>query len=737
MNDGSQDSHRAGYGFGTFQGVFVPSILTILGVIMYLRFGWVLGNVGLLQTLVIVTLATSITFLTGLSMSALATNRRVGGGGAYYIISRSLGVEAGAAVGVPLYFAQSLGIAFYISGFSEAVVGVFPQLDPRTVGLLTLAVLGVIATLSADLAMKTQLLILVLIVSSLVSFFSGGRLAEGAVDLPAAVPPPEPFWAVFAVFFPAVTGIEAGIAMSGDLKHPATSLPRGTLGAVLCGYVVYLAIPLYLVWAAPDMRILRTEPLIMSHVARWGPLILLGVWCASLSSALGALLGAPRTLQALARDRVVPRRIGRGYGGGNNPRIATLITFGVAAAGIAAGDLNLIAPVLSMFFLTSYGVLNLAAGLEELVQVPSWRPTFRISGYLSLAGSVGCASVMAMINPGATILATLLSAGIYYGMRRRSLRAQWGDMKYGILMLAAQNVLARLSRMRPDERNWQPNLLVFSGAPTKRWHLIELAHAFSRNRSFLTLATIVPEDAWSAERERQVRDSIHRYLDKRDVQAMVKVMPGNDSMAAVLSLIKGYGFGALQPNTILLGVTEKQENYEAYAALTRYVHRARRNLILVQESDLDEDQQLHRGDRIDLWWRGRRSNVGLMMTLAYLMQQDPGWTDARLVIRRIVDEDEDPVEVEKYLRAYVAQQRVEADVEVTMKDRPNVFEMIRYASAGADLIFLGMPPPVPDESLESYANRYKLLLQSTEGLPPTAFVLANQDIEFDRLFQEQ
>jgi hypothetical protein len=538
------------------------------------------------------------------------------------------------------------------------------------------------------------------------------------------------------VFFPAVTGIEAGIAMSGDLKDPARSLPYGTLGAVLCGYLVYLAIPVFLTWAVPDEELLLTESLIMSRVARWSPLILAGVWAATLSSALGALLGAPRTLQALARDRVLPRFVGRGFGRSNDPRIATLITFGVAAVGIAAGDLNVIAPVLSMFFLTSYGVLNLAAGLEELTQVPSWRPTFRISGYVSLAGSVGCASVMCMINPGATILATLMSASVYYMMRRRSLQAQWGDMKYGILMMAAQNILSRLSRTRPDTRNWQPNLLVFSGAPTKRWHLIELAHAFSRNRSFLTLATILPEDAWTAERERQVRESIHQYLDKREVRAMVKVMPGDDSMQAVLSLVKGYGFGAIQPNTILLGVTEKKENYEAYAALTRYLFRARRNLILVRESDLEEDQLLERGDRIDLWWRGRRANVGLMLTLTYLLLQDPGWKAARLVIRRIVDPHEDRDEVAKNLKEYIADQRVQAEVDVRVKDQPNVFDMIRRASTGADLVFLGMPEPIAEESLEAYANRYKLLLQSTEGLPPSAFVLANQDIEFHRLFQE-
>ena len=255
-----------GYQFGTFKGVFTPSILTILGVIMYLRFGWALGNVGLTETLLIVTLASAITFLTALSLSALATNMKVEGGGAYYIISRSLGIEAGAAVGVPLFFAQALGISFYILGFSESLVTEFPSLLPeiasflhlpddiigfcdvyysQIVGIVTLLLLTGMAYKSADLVLKSQFVIMVIIAVSLLSFFCGGEPSQELV-LPAYMGERVGFWAVFAVIFPAVTGIEAGIAMSGDLKDPKKSLPRGTMAAVLLGYVVYVAVVLFL-----------------------------------------------------------------------------------------------------------------------------------------------------------------------------------------------------------------------------------------------------------------------------------------------------------------------------------------------------------------------------------------------------------------------------------------------------------------------------------------------------------
>ena len=166
-------AEKTGYQFGAFKGVFTPSILTILGVIMYLRFGWVIGNVGLIKTLIIVTISSLITFITALSVSALATNMKVKGGGAYYIISRSLGLEIGAAIGLPLFLAQALGVSFYITGFAESITQIAPNLEIKEIGILVLIVLSVIAFKSADLALRVQYLILILIVSSLVSFFMG------------------------------------------------------------------------------------------------------------------------------------------------------------------------------------------------------------------------------------------------------------------------------------------------------------------------------------------------------------------------------------------------------------------------------------------------------------------------------------------------------------------------------------------------------------------------------------
>ncbi|MEL6341899.1 MAG: Na-K-Cl cotransporter [Myxococcota bacterium] len=725
-------SPRSGYGFGTFQGVYTPSLLTILGVVMYLRFGWVLGNVGLAGTLLIVTLSTAITFLTGLSIAALATNMRIGGGGAYYMISRSLGLEVGAAVGLPLFFAQALGISFYIAGFSESIHALVPALPPAVIGVGTLVGLAALAARSADLALKSQYFILALIGASLVSFFMGAPI-EPVELAPEAVPPPERFWVVFSVFFPAVTGIEAGIALSGDLKDPARSLPLGTLGAVLTGYAVYIAIPIFLGYAVSQPELLRADPLIMARVSVFSPLIMAGLWGATLSSAMGALLGAPRTLQALARDKVIPPIIGVGYGDNDDPLLASAIAFGVALAGVLLGDLNLIAPVLSMFFLTSYGLLNLSSGLAALIGSPSWRPRFKVSWWLSLVGAAGCLLTMVMINVGATLLAGLVSGGVYLVMSRREQRLDFDDIRRGILMLVAQGAINNLDRSPPDERNWRPNLLVLSGSPQSRWHLVDLARALSTGRGLMTMAAVLPAQQATPARARQITASIRHFLDRKGVQSLVKVHIASAPLVGARELLAAYGFGPLVPNTLMMGTTSKPEHFVDYARLILLAHASYRNVIIVREAPEDWEKTRTR-ERIDVWWGRKQSNAGLMLTLGYLLKTSPSWDGAQLVMRSIVDDPSEEAEALTRLKGFIETSRLQAAAEVTVRSGGSIFETIRTASAGAGLVLLGMRAPTDGEQPEPYADYYSSLIEHIDGLPPTALVLAAEDLDFHSLF---
>lgn len=733
-------SNKSGYGFGTFKGVFMPSILTILGVVMYLRMGWVLGNVGLPATIVIVALASSITFLTALSLAALATNMRVGSGGAYYIISRSLGVETGAAIGLPLYVAQALGISFYIAGFSESLVQVFPALDPTIVGVVTLFGLTALVYKSADLALKSQFVIMAAIALSLVSFFMG-QPVETSAPAPGAGPVTTlSFWPVFAVFFPAVTGIEAGIAMSGDLKNPRRSLPIGTILAVLVGTAIYLAIPMFLDRQGVDQQTLLTDPLVMQKVARWGPAVLVGVWAASLSSAMGSLLGAPRTMQALARDRVLPGILSRGYGEGNDPRFATLVSFSIGLTGILLGDLNAIAPLLPMFFLTSYGVLNLSAGLEELISNPSWRPQFRVAAWLPLMGFAACLGVMLMLAPGATMLAAVTAAAIYYGMKRRALRAHWGDMRLGFMMYLTRVLLYRMEGLRLDERTWKPNLLVLSGSPAARWHLIEMADAIAQSRSMVTVATFVPAQNWTAERTEQMTESIRAYLRKRNVPAFIRTLPAADPFAGAAMMIRSYGFGPITPNTILIGETEKPSSFVAFAELIQLISRSRRNLIIVRQRAEAEPEEPPRASRrkrrrIDLWWSGKSPHSAFMLAVAILLRRSEDWSDASLHVKTLVDSPQEQEAAAARMRQFLSEARIAAKTEALVRGEAATFDAIRASSADADLVFLGMRPPSHDESAEEYSEYYEELLRKTEALPVTAMVMAGETVDFARIFQ--
>jgi len=728
-------------GFGTFKGVYLPSILTIFGVIMYLRIGWVLGNVGLFATLVIVTMASTITFVTGLSISATATNMKVKGGGAYFMISRSLGVEAGAAVGLPLFLAQTVGISFYIVGFAESVHNLLPWAPIPVIGVVSLVALTVLAYISADLALKTQMVIFLIIIASLVSFFLGGP-AKGVVQASTlSLTPMSPFWVVFAVFFPAVTGIEAGISMSGDLKNPAKSLPWGTLAAVLTGYIVYMAIPIFLISIVPA-EVLRSNPMIMKDVALVGSLILLGIWGATLSSALGALLGAPRTLQALARDHVVPRFLGKGFGPEDTPRIATAVSFCVALLGILLGDLNAIAPVLSMFFLTSYGVLNLIAGLEGLIGNPSWRPTFSTPWPVSLIGSALCVVAMFMISPGSTFMAAFVIAAIYYLMTKRALHHSWPDIRRSIFMSMAKFSIYRLEDTEPDARSWRPNILVICGAPTQRLHMIQLAHAFTHGKGFLTVASIIPQDAGAEGRPENLRKSVKEFLRKRDIPALVEINVTNNVMEGAKELVRTYGLGTLAPNTFLLGEPKNKENFVQFAELAKLIHQSKRNMVIIREGIVREAEVSRKGRRrgkeIYVWWGGERKNAGLMLALGYILQTNPEWKKTKLIIKTIARSEDGRKRAGNQLEKFLEEGRVTAESEVILvenRDEDIIGTTIRRFSQDADLVFLGMRPPEPEESAEDYADYYEGLMKRTENFPPLAFVLAAEGIKFSDIFR--
>ena len=458
--------------FATFGGVFTPTILTILGAIMYLREGWVVGNAGLGGALLIIVMANVITICTGLSISSVATNIRVRAGGAFSIISQSLGLEVGGSISVPFYFAQAISVAFYIFAFTEGWMRIFPTHSEIIVVFTSFAIAFAIVFISANVAVRAQFLILTVLVLSLFSVLMGSFAIGGQPGLTA-----EPtwmgdfadgdFWYTFAIFFPAVTGILGGVNMSGELQDPRKSIPVGTMAAVCLSFLVYLALAYWFARVAtPDELV--TNPTVVVDKAFWGPAVLAGILAATFSSALTSLLGAPRILQAIAEHGIIPRgKVWAKTSASGEPRPAMYLTGAIALGGLffglTAGEngLNTIAPLMSMFFMITYAMLNGVVLLEQYMGLISFRPLFWIPLAVPLIGLIGCLFAMFLIDPIFSLVSLVVTVILYAYLTRRRLRAPWSDVRSGLFVSLAEWAAKRVSSMpTSQERAWKPSLLV-------------------------------------------------------------------------------------------------------------------------------------------------------------------------------------------------------------------------------------------------------------------------------------
>ena len=551
-NGHSSASNSGARRFGTFGGVFTPNVLTILGVILFLRAGWVVGNVGLWGAVSIIIIANLISLSTGLSLSSIATSMDVGGGGNYYMISRTLGLEIGGSIGIPLYISQALSLAFYTIGFAEGLRWIFPEYDLVLVASIACILLTAISLVGADMAIKVQYFILAVLGLSLLSFFTGSTPSQHAISSwgdGAGVG----FWTAFAIYFPAVTGIEVGVSMSGDLKDPQHSIPRGTLWAIGITTFIYLA---QAVWLAHNVSMidLRENLMAMKSVARWPWAITAGLWAATISSALGCIIAAPRTLQALAKDNILPKFIGKGAPKTNEPRLAIIITLILAEGCILAGGLDVVAPVISMFFLNTYGVINLVAALERLIGNPSYRPKFKTHWGISLLGAIGCYITMFLINPLATAFALVITFGIFYYLSQKEYAVAWGDVRSGFWYSLARLIIFKLERYEKHPLNWRPNIMVFSGNPYTRKELIEFANWLGEGKGIITFYQLLVGLKNNAVVHRNAAlESLKTFIKENNLQALGKVCLADNFREGIKDIAQAHGVGYIQSNIVLMG----------------------------------------------------------------------------------------------------------------------------------------------------------------------------------------
>lgn len=444
---------------GTFGGVFVPDVLTILGVIMYLRLGWVVGNAGLLGAIIIISLAKIITLSTGLSMASITTNIKIGAGGAYSIISKSLGLEAGGSVGLPFYISQTLSASLYIIGFTEGWIRIFPHHPYFAVAITAWVVLLVISYVSTVFAIRIQYLILAIIGLSIISFLLTPNQPRSEVILFGNFEDAT-FWGVFAVFFPAVTGIMAGANLSGDLKDPRKSIPLGTLTAIGVTYVIYIGLAIAAAYYISPEE-LRTNEMALVDNALFSSLVLAGILAATFSSALGTMIGAPRILQALAEQRTIPfHKFFAQKTIHNEPRNAIIVTGAIIITALLLGNLNALASLITMFFLITYGMLNLVVFIQQSMKIISFRPTFKIPRIVPFIGAFGSFAIMFLIDPVFSIFAIIIVVAIYVWLTKKGLSAEWGDLRGGMFLLLAEQASRIAAKFPRHNVAWKPDLLI-------------------------------------------------------------------------------------------------------------------------------------------------------------------------------------------------------------------------------------------------------------------------------------
>ncbi|MFC2148958.1 amino acid permease [Bacteroidota bacterium] len=459
--------------FGTFAGVFTPTLLTILGVIMYLRMGWVVGNAGLLGAWLIIIVSFLITLTTALSMSAITTNIRIGAGGAYAIISQALGLEVGGSLGIPRYISQGLAVTMYIFGFREGWLGIFPHHIPFLIDIIVFGILLTIAYISADLAIKTQFLIMGIIILSLISIVIAAYYGSMTIPTEDAIRwgnfkgSPENdfggsgFWIVFAVFFPASTGIMAGANMSGELKNPNKSIPFGTLWAIGISFVIYMALAFWLARSATEQELISNYNIIIDK-SYFGPLIIAGILGATFSSALASLVGSSRILFAMGEHRVLPYgKFLAGQSANGQPRNAMLVTGIMIFITMLLRDLNAVAPLVTLFFLITYAMINVVVIIEQNLGLISYRPLFKINKWVPWVGLASSVMAMFIINPTISLISISIVFVVYWFLSRQHIETPFEDVRSGLFVSFAEWAAKHTWGMKTmQQRAWKPNLMV-------------------------------------------------------------------------------------------------------------------------------------------------------------------------------------------------------------------------------------------------------------------------------------
>ncbi len=652
--------------FGTAP-VFFTAISTILGAILFLRFGFAVGTLGFYGVVAIIVLGHMVTIPTALAISEIATNKRVEGGGEYFIISRSFGLNIGATIGIALYLSQAISVAFYVIAFTEAF-GFFFDYAQQTLGMdlpkqvvsipSMLILSALILTKGANLGVKALYVVVVILFGALVMFFLGHTDYAGDSNfglMSAEFRNSKDFFLVFAIVFPAFTGMTAGVGLSGDLKNPAKSIPFGTIVATIAGMIIYFFI-IYKLALSASYEDLVNNQLIMANIAIMGVVVVpLGLAASTISSALGSVMVAPRTLQALAMDKAFPskglnRWLASGRKKDGEPFNASMVTVLIAMAFVALGNVNSVAEVISMFFMVTYGALCLISFLNHFGSSPSYRPSFKSRWYISLIGFVVSIWVMFKINTPYALLAFTLMTGIYlylnyYHKNRKGFESVFSN---AIFQLNRNlQVFLQKKSSKKSFSEWRPSAICISKDSFKRDKAFMLLDWISYKYGFGTYLHRI-EGYYSKATHQQAQEELHKLNQisrRKDSHVYVDTIISPSYTSAIAQAIQIPGIAGMENNMVIFEYDkEKDDNLEFIIE----------NYSLVNSGDFDvlilasSPREIKYKNGIHLWISSSDTeNANLLILLSFIISGHPDWKKSDIKIFDVCKpEDEEKVRKE-------------------------------------------------------------------------------------------
>ncbi|XP_071382768.1 solute carrier family 12 member 4 [Centroberyx affinis] len=830
---------------GTLMGVYLPCLQNIFGVILFLRLTWIVGTAGIVQSFLIVLMCCSCTMLTAISMSAIATNGVVPAGGAYFMISRSLGPEFGGAVGLCFYLGTTFAAAMYILGAIEIFLkylvpqaAIFHATDPhggdsallnnmRVYGSICLSLMAVVVFVGVKYVNKLASLFLACVIISIVSIYAGAiksithppefpicmlgnrtlvrdlfdvcaktvmegndtvpsqlwknfctpgnlssahcdddyfsqnnvteiqgipGLASGiirenmwgdylqkaeilekaglqSVDVHGAMESfglyvsadiATSFTLLVGIFFPSATGIMAGSNRSGDLRDAQKSIPVGTILAITTTSLVYFS-SVVLFGACIEGVVLRdkfgdavNKNLVVGTLSWPSPwVIVIGSFFSTVGAGLQSLTGAPRLLQAIAKDNIIPflRVFGHGKANGE-PTWALLLTGLIAELGILIASLDMVAPILSMFFLMCYLFVNLACAVQTLLRTPNWRPRFRYYHWaLSFLGMSMCLALMFISSWYYAIVAMCIAGMIYKYIEYQGAEKEWGDGIRGLSLSGARYALLRLEVGPPHTKNWRPQLLVLlkldEDLHVKYPRLLTFASQLKAGKGLTIVGSVIQGNFLESYGETQAAEqAIKNMMEIERVKGFCQVVVASKVREGIAHLIQSCGLGGMKHNTVVMGwpygwrQSEDPRAWKTFINTVRCTTAAHLALMVPKNvSFYPSNHERFTDGNIDVWWIVH--DGGMLMLLPFLLKQHKVWRKCKMRIFTVAQMDDNSIQMKKDLATFLYQLRIEAEVEVVemhdsdisaytyertlmMEQRSQMLRQMRLSSAERD-----------------------------------------------------